>query len=390
MEPAVPYEIFGPEQQEFRRAVRSFVEKELLPHAEEWDKEQAFPREVFNRFGELGFFGLKYPAAYGGSLEEGNETAGWLADVVLTEEISGAGSGGVAAALGASKDLFALHICKFGTEEQRQRWLVPAITGEIIGALAVTEPGAGSDVAAIETRASREGDGWVLSGTKVFITNGTWADAVVVAAKTDPAAGYGGISLFVVEKGTPGFSARRIHTLGWRTSQTAELSFQECRLAADSLLGREGQGFYNIMQNFVWERLAMSLGAVAGADRVYKMAKDYALTREIFGRPIGKHQVWRHRFAEMATSLEEARRLTYHALRLYLAGESAVREAAMAKLHSSEVAFRISDECVQVLGGYGYMMEYPAQRAWRDLRLNSIGGGTSQIMREIIARAIGV
>ncbi len=384
----IPYELFGEEEEEFRRAARAFVEKELAPHAEEWERAEAFPREVMRRVGELGFFGLKYPEKYGGQAEEGREAKGILADAVLTEELAGAGSGGVAASIGAQKDLFTLYLYRFGSEEQRQRWLPPALAGEIIGALAVTEPEAGSDVAAIKTRAERVEGGYLLRGTKVFITNGAWADAVVVAARTSPGPGHEGISLFLLEAGTPGFSRRRIRTLGWRTSQTGELVFEDCFVPEENLIGEEGRGFYYLVENFVWERLVMALGAVAGAERVYRSAKEYSLTREAFGRPVGKFQSWRHRFADLVTAIEEAKRLTYHVLRLYLAGQPCLKEAAMAKAYATEVAFLAADEALQVHGGYGYMMEYPVQRAWRDARLGPIGGGTSEIMREIVARSL--
>ena len=377
-------DIFTPEHDELRAAVRSFVDKELLPNAQEWEDKEAFPREVFERVGSLGFFGAKYPEAVGGSGPD------FVADAVVTEEITRCGSGGLAASLGAHKDLGSLYVYNFGNADQHERWLRPAIEGRLVSALGVTEPDAGSDVAAIKTSAVRSGDDWVINGSKMFITNGSWADYVVVAAKTDPDAGHDGISLFVVEAGTPGFEARRIPMLGWRTGHTGELSFSEVRVPGDHLLGEVGKGFYAIMQNFAWERLVMALAQVAGAHRTYDLAKAYALERPAFGRPVGKFQVWRHRFADMATRIAAGRALTYRALRMYAAGANPIREVAMAKLYTSEVAFHVADECVQVHGGYGYMMEFPAQRAWRDSRLGPIGGGTSEIMKEIIGRTMGL
>jgi alkylation response protein AidB-like acyl-CoA dehydrogenase len=281
-------------------------------------------------------------------------------------------------------------VSKFGDEEQRNRWLPPALAGETIGALAVTEPDAGSDVAAIKTVATREGDDWVINGSKLFITNGAWADFVVVAAKTDPGAGHSGITLFVVDTAAPGFSASEMRMLGWRSGQTGELSFSDVRVPDANRLGPEGSGFVAIMQNFAWERLVMALGQVAGAQRIYDLAKTYALERQAFNRPVGKFQVWRHRFADMATRIEAGRALTYNALRLYVAGENPIREVSMAKLYTSELAFHVADECVQVHGGYGYMTEFPAERALRDTRLGPIGGGTSEIMKEIIGRTLGL
>ena len=378
------FELFLPEHQELRTQVRSFVEKELQPHARQWEKDETFPKELFKRVGELGFFGMKYPESVGGSGPD------FLADAVVTEELARAGSAGVSASFGAHKDLATLYVYNFGTDEQHQRWLSPALRGELVGGLAVTEPDAGSDVAGIKTRAVREGDDWVLNGSKLFITNGAWADFVVVAAKTDPDAGHQGITLFVVDADTPGFSAKKIRMLGWRSGATGELSFADVRVPDANRLGDEGAGFLAIMQNFAWERLIMALAQVSGAQLAYDIAKAYALDRTAFGRPVGKFQVWRHRFADMATRIEAGRALTYNALRLYVAGENPIREVAMAKLYTSEVAVHVTDECVQVHGGHGYTTEFPAERALRDARLGPIGGGTSEIMKEIIGKTYGL
>ncbi len=376
--------LFSEDHEALRRSVRAFVEKELLPHAHEWDKAEAFPREVFARVGELGFFGMKFSEDVGGSGPDP------IADAVVTEEFARCGSGGVAAALGAHKDLACLYLANFGTPEQKNRWLGPMIAGATIGAFAVTEPDAGSDVASITTKASRDGDDWILDGAKTFITNGAWADVVVVAAKTDPDAGHEGITLFVVEKGTSGFDQERIRMLGWRPSQTGELTLRGVRVPDAHRLGDIGGGFYAIMQNFAWERISMALGQSAGAQHTYEVAKNYALERSAFGRPIGKFQVWRHRFADVATRIEAGRAMTYAALRKIVAGEDALREVSMAKLYTSEVAFHVADECVQIHGGYGYVTEFPAERALRDSRLGPIGGGTSEIMKEIIGRTLGL
>lgn len=380
----VPYELFTEDHHAFRKSVRDFVERELAPHAEEWERAEDYPRDTFRRVGELGFFGLKFPEQYGGAGPD------YVAEAVLVEEFTGVGAAGVVADLGAHRDLACLYVYNFGNEEQRGRWLAPAIRGELLGCLGVSEPAAGSDVAGIQTRAVREGDSYVLNGSKIFITNGAWCDFAVVAAKTDPDAGHGGISLFIVEADTPGFTRRRLRMLGWRTSHTGELVLQDCRVPASNLLQAEGRGFYQIMQNFQWERLAMALGQTAGAGRTYEMAKRYALGRKAFGREIGHFQVWRHRFADMASEIEMSRALTYHALRLFVHGVPCVREVSMAKYYSSEIAFKVADEAVQIHGGYGYMMEFPAQRAWRDSRLGPIGGGTSEIMKEVIGKTLGL
>ena len=377
-------DLFTPEHEQLRIQVRAFVEKELQPNAQEWEAAESFPRAIFKRVGDLGFFGLKYPEDVGGSGPD------FLADAVVTEEFARCGSAGVSASLGGHKDLASFYVANFGNPEQHKQWLTPAIAGDIVGGLAVTEPDAGSDVAGIKTRAIRSGDDWVINGSKMFITNGAWADFIVVAAKTDPGKGHSGITLFVVDTDTPGFSARRMPMLGWRTGQTGELTFSDVRVPDANRLGDEGSGFYAIMQNFAWERLIMALAQVSGAQMTYELAKSYALDRTAFKRPIGKFQVWRHRFADMATRIEAGRALTYSALRKYIAGDNPIKEVAMAKLYTSEVAFKVADECVQVHGGYGYMMEFPAQRAWRDSRLGPIGGGTSEIMREIIGKTLGL
>lgn len=378
------YELFTEDHEAFRKSVADFVQRELAPNAEQWERAEDFPKEIFRRVGELGLFGMKVPEEYGGSGPD------YIAEAALIEEFAGGGSAGVNADLGAHRDLACLYVYNFGDDEQRKRWLVPALRGEIVGALGVTEPSTGSDVAAIQTRARRDGDDWIIDGSKIFITNGAWCDFAVIAAKTDPEAGHGGISLFVVESETDGFSRRRMKMLGWRTSHTGELVFDDCRVPASALLGEEGRGFYQIMQNFQWERVSMAIGAVAGAARTYEMAKRYALDRRAFGREIGHFQVWRHRFADMASEIEMARALTYHALRLFVHGVPCVKEVSMAKYLACDLAFRVADEAVQVHGGYGYMMEFPAQRAWRDARLGPIGGGTAEIMKDVIAKTLGL
>jgi acyl-CoA dehydrogenase len=377
--------LFTEDHDDWRASVRSFVERELRPQAEEWEREREFPvRDVFRAAGALGLFGGKYELDYGGTGPD------LVADAVVTEELSRCGSGGVAAALGAHKDLGPYYVYRFGNEEQRQRWLTPAVAGDAIGALAVTEPGAGSDVGGITARAVRDGGDWVLNGEKTFITNGSIADFVVVAAKTDPDAGRKGITQFVVDAGTPGFSSRRVGTVGWRTSHTGELTFQDVRIPDEQRLGGEGEGFYQIMANFQWERLVMALAAVVGAEQTLEIGMRYARERSAFGRPVAKFQVWRHRFADLATEIEAGRALTYHALRMMLAGEDATSQVSMAKWLTAELGWRVADEVLQVHGGYGYITEFPAERAWRDSRLGPIGGGSTEIMKEIIGRLMGL
>jgi acyl-CoA dehydrogenase len=374
--------LYREEHEALRATARAFVSAEISPRVETWEEAEDFPRELFKTVGEAGMFAMKFDERWGGSGPD------FLAESVWVEELARAGSAGVAADLGAHSQLAMLYVDRFGTDEQKARYLTPGIAGETIGALAITEPDAGSDVAAIRTRARRDGEDWVIDGAKVFITNGAWCNWLVLAARTGDADGHRGITLFLVDTDTPGIERERMKMLGWRTSHTGQIRFDEVRLPAEAVLGEIGRGFYAIMESFVWERLTMSLGAVAGAERALEAAMAYAGEREAFGRPIGSFQVWRHRFADLATEIALGRALTEHALRIYVGGGAAVTEAAMAKLHTQRTACRVTDECVQVHGGYGYMMEFPAQRWWRDARLGPIGGGTDEIMREIIAKTL--
>lgn len=374
---------FQAEHEALRASIRRFVETEITPFAMDWEAAGDFPRDLYEKMGALGFLGLKFDPADGGSGPD------YLAETVIIEEMVRGGSGGVSAGIGGSKDLAALYVSKYGNAEQRKRWLAPTIAGTVIGALGVTEPGAGSDVAGITTRAERDGDHYIVNGQKAFITNGSKADYVVTAVRTG-GEGYPGISLLVIDARTPGFSAKRMQTVGWRTSHTAEIFFDDCRVPVANLLGDEGQGFVQIMGNFQWERLAMSIGAVAAAQLILDKAVAYAKDRHVFGRPIARFQVWRHRFADLQTEIAAARALTYATLRRVVADELVLREVSMCKLLTQDLAWRTADEAMQVHGGYGYMTEVGIERAWRDARLGPIGGGTDEIMREIIAKTYGL
>jgi acyl-CoA dehydrogenase len=376
------YFIYDEDHEAYRESVRAFVSRELRPSAEDWEQAEDFPDEIFRRMGALDLFGNKFEEKYGGT------GAGHVFEAVLVEEISRCGSGGVAAGLGAHAQIALPPIASFGNEEQKRRWLVPGIRGELIAALGITEPEAGSDVSGIQTRAVRDGDDYILNGSKIYITNGCRADIVVTAVRTGPDP-HAGVSFIVVEKGTPGFDQSiKLKKLGWRASDTAQIFFSDCRVPAANMLGGEGAGFPMITANFQWERLTMALGAVAGAEQTLQLARDYAEGRVAFNRPIVRFQVIKHKLVEMATEIEMARHLTYHALWLFSQGRDAVREVSMAKIAATEAATHVADEAVQVHGGYGYMMEFPVQRAWRDARLGPIGGGTTQIMREIIAKSM--
>jgi acyl-CoA dehydrogenase len=378
-----PIPPFTQEHEDFRVAVRRFVESELRPHAREWEDARWFPNEVFQRCAELGYLGLKYEEEYGG------QGGGYVADAVFAEEMARCGSGGLAAGIGAHTSIAMPPIWKFGTEEQKQRYLVPGIRGEKIGALGITEPDAGSDVAGIRTTARRVEGGWVVNGSKMFITNGVRADFIVTAVKTTAAGGHHGISFLIVDKG-PGVEASKIEKLGWHASDTALIAFDDVAVPEENLLGEENQGFYLIMANFQWERLLMALGSVGAMQAMFERTLAYAKERTAFGRPIGSHQVIRHKLAEIAVRIEAGRDLTYHALRRFVDGADAVQEVTMAKLATQRAAFDTADDCLQIHGGAGYMVEYDIERAARDARLGPIGGGTDEIMREILGKSFGL
>jgi acyl-CoA dehydrogenase len=376
---------FDEEHEELRQTLRRFVEKEIRPHVMEWEDAQWVPHELFLRCGELGFFGLKYEEKYGG------QGGGYLHEAVFAEELARCGSGGVGAALGAHADIATPPIWKFGTEHQKQRWLVPAIKGEKVGALGITEPDAGSDVAGLKTHAKRVDGGWVINGSKTFITNGVRADIVVTAVKTTPDGGHHGLSFFVIEKGMDGFSvSRKLQKLGWHASDTGELAFNDVFVPDENLLGEVNKGFYLIMANFQWERLSMALGAVAKQQYLLEKALTYVNERSAFGRPIGHFQVTRHKIAEIAVRVETGRALTYNALRLFVSGHDALRETTMSKLLTQRDCVRTADDVVQLYGGNGYMREYEVERSLRDARLGPIGGGSDEIMKEIIGRQLGL
>jgi acyl-CoA dehydrogenase len=377
---------FTEEHEELRETVGRFVRTEVAPHVEEWEEAREFPRELYERCGELGFLGLKYPEELGG---QGGD---YVHDAVWIEELSRAGGGGgVGAGLGAQTGIATPPIFNFGTPDQHRRWLVPAIRGLKIGALGITEPGGGSDVASIRTSARRVPGGYVVNGSKTFITNGVRADFLVCAVKTTEQGGHHGLSFLVLEREMPGYEvSRKLEKMGWHSSDTGELSFTDVEVPEENLLGEENEGFYLVMANFAWERLLMALAAVGGMQRLFEVTLEYAKEREAFGRPIGRFQAIRHKFAEMATTIEASRSLTYHALRVFIDGADAVRDVTMAKLYTQRAILEVADECVQIHGGYGYMREYGVERALRDARLGPIGGGTDEVMKEILGKQLGL
>jgi alkylation response protein AidB-like acyl-CoA dehydrogenase len=378
-----PIPPFTQEHEDFRVAVRRFVETELRPHAREWEDARWFPNEVFHRCAELGYLGLKYEEEYGG------QGGGYVADAVFAEELARCGSGGLAAGIGAHTSIAMPPIWKFGTEDQKQRYLVPGIRGEKIGALGITEPDAGSDVAGIKTTARKVDGGYVVNGSKMFITNGVRADFIVTAVKTTAEGGHHGISFLIIDRG-PGVESSKIEKMGWHASDTALIAFDDVAVPEENMLGEENQGFYLIMANFQWERLLMALGSVGAMQAMFERTLEYAKERTAFGRPIGSHQVIRHKLAEIALRIEAGRDLTYHALRRFVDGADAVQEVTMAKLATQRAAFDTADDCLQIHGGAGYMVEYDIERAARDARLGPIGGGTDEIMKEILGKSFGL
>src|ERR671927_128533 len=376
--------IFNDHHDQLRESIHAFVVKELAPHAEEWE-EQTFPDWVFKRMGELGFLGLDKPEQYGG---QGGD---YYTSLVLAEEIVHAQCGGLAMGVAVHTDMAMPPILAFGTEEQKQEWVVPAIKGEKILCLGITEPDAGSDVAGIKTRAVRDGDEWVINGSKTYITNGHRADVIVLVTKTDPDAGYDGFTLFLVPMDSPGVvREQRLRKLGMHASDTALLAFQDVRVPDSAVLGQVGKGFYHIMWELQGERLIGAAGCVAAAQRAFDRTLAYAQERTAFGRPIGKFQAIRHKFADMATKIEAARQMVYTTAWRFANGEYPVREISMAKLYTARMACEVIDECLQIHGGAGYMKEYGIERAWRDMRLNRIGAGTDEVMLDVIGRSYGL
>ena len=385
---------FTEEHELFRRTVRTFAEKELLPNADAWERDELFPSWVFKRAGELGILGAHYPEEHGGG---GGDY--WFS-VAKGEELPRGGSGGVTMGLLVQSDMATPCISDLGTKEQIEEFLKPALAGERVAALGVSEPGAGSDVAGIRTVARRQGDEYVIDGAKTYITNGTRASFVTLLCKTDPGAGYGGISIILVPTDVKGFTvAKKLKKIGNHASDTAELHFDGCRVPTRYLLGEEGRGFYYLMQNFQTERLIAAVSAVAGCRYALDRSVAYARDRVAFGKPIIKREVWQHRFADRYTELEAARQLSYAAVEDYNREKyvekrpqisfDTVKRITMAKLFVGEVADRVMDDCLQVHGGMGYMEETFIARAWRDQRLLRIGGGTSEVMRYLRAKLMG-
>jgi alkylation response protein AidB-like acyl-CoA dehydrogenase/putative sterol carrier protein len=373
---------FTEEHELFRQSVRQFVEKEIVPYANQWEKDEKVPRELFVKLAEQGFLGINHDEAYGGSKADIFYTCAYL------EELSKCGFAGVCAAVSVHQYMATNHISEAGSAELKERFLRPSIEGKLVGAIAITEPFGGSDVQSMRTTAVREGDHYIINGSKTFITNGHFGDFIVVACKTDPNAGINGISLIVVERGTPGFTSSQLKKIGWHSSDTGELAFDNVKVPVSNLVGKEGMGFFYIMESFQVERLVAGILSIGGGEKCLEETLRYMNEREAFGRQIKKFQVLRHELVQLFTELEAGKQMTYNACWMFEHGEVPVKESSMVKLYMTELSNKIVDKCLQMFGGYGYMEDFPIARAYRDARVGTIVGGTTQIMREILSKII--
>jgi alkylation response protein AidB-like acyl-CoA dehydrogenase len=373
---------FTTEQDLLRRSIREFAEAELRPHVMEWDEAQQFPQSLLSKCAELGLMGIQFPESYGGAAMSAVDYC------ICIEELARVDPS-VCLSVAAHNGLGASHIFMFGNEAQKQKYLVPLASGRQLAAWALTEATAGSDAASMRTTAGRDGDGWVINGTKQFITHGRTGDVMVVMAVTSRTKGSRGISAFIVERGNPGLRAgKKENKLGMRSSETSEVVLEQCRVPADHLLGIEGQGFINALQVLDAGRIGIAALAVGLAQGAYEAARNYAFERRQFGQPIGTFQSIRAKLVDSAMRIEAARLLTFRAAAMKDAGERTTLEAAMAKLYSSEVAVRVAADGVQIHGGYGFVKDYPAEKYFRDVKLTTIGEGTSEIQRLVIARQL--
>lgn len=373
---------FTEEHNLFRESLRDFLSKEVSPHIEKWEKTGEIDRFIWKKFGDMGYFGLAYPEEFGGL------DLDLFYTVILLEELQRINSGGFAAAIWAHAYLAMTHVNKEGSEAIKEKYLTQSITGDLIGCLCITEPFGGSDVAGMRTTAELKGDSYVINGSKTFITNGVYSDYLVVAAKTNPELGNKGISIFIMDRDTPGISATKLDKLGWRASDTGEIAFDNVEIPVSQLMGEQNQGFPYLMQHLALERLIMGINAHARAEYALEYAKQYMSERTAFGRSIDKFQALRHTYADCETQMEICKQFNYYVAGRLDKGDYVVKEATMSKLQSTKMADDVIYQCLQFLGGYGYMEEYPLARMLRDSRLGPIGGGTSEILREIIAKMV--
>ncbi|GMN11955.1 acyl-CoA dehydrogenase family protein [Croceitalea sp. MTPC9] len=373
---------FTEEHQLFRESLKDFLQKEVVPHIDKWEETGTIERFIWKKFGEMGYFGLATPES-----EEGLGLDLFYT-VILLEELQKINSGGFAAAIWAHVYLAMTHLNKNANDAQKKAYLIPSVNGDKIGCLGVTEPFGGSDVAGMRTTAEKKGDVYIVNGSKTFITNGVYGDYIILAAKTNPAAGNKGISIFIVDRNSPGVSANKLNKLGWRASDTAELAFDNVEVPVANLMGEEGKGFTFIMEAFALERLVMGVNAHARAEYTLDYALQYMSEREAFGQTINKFQALRHRFVDLHAEMEICKHYNYGVVAMLDKGEYAVKEATISKLKSTKMADEVAYDCLQFLGGYGYIEDYPMARMLRDSRLGPIGGGTSEILKEIIAKIV--
>ena len=373
---------FTEEHEVFRESFKDFLQKEVVPHIEKWEKTGDIERFIWKKFGEMGYFGLSYPEEYGGL----NLDIFYM--VIFLEELQKINSGGFAAAMWAHVYLAMTHLNKEGDDRIKREYLTPSINGDKIGCLCITEPFGGSDVAGMRTTAIKDGDHYIVNGSKTFITNGVYSDYLIIAAKTDPESKHAGMSIFVIDRDTPGVSATKLDKLGWRASDTGEIAFDNVKVPVENLMGEEGKGFPYIMQHFALERLVMGINAHARAEYAVDYAIQYMSERQAFGKTLDQFQALRHKIAEMASEVEMCKEFNYSIAKRLNDGDYVVKEASMSKLVSTKMADQVIYNALQILGGYGYMEEYPMARLFRDSRLGPIGGGTSEILKEIIAKII--
>ena len=373
---------FTEEHHSFRQSFKEFLQKEVVPHIEKWEKEGTIERFIWKKVGEMGYFGLNTPEEYGGL------DLDLFYTVIFLEELQKINSGGFAAAMWAHVYLAMTHLNKEGDDRIKKEYLTPSVEGDKIGCLCISEPFGGSDVAGMRTTAIKKGDTYILNGSKTFITNAVYSDYMVIAAKTQPELGNKGMSIFVIDSNSPGISVTKLDKLGWRASDTGEIAFDNVVIPAANLMGEEGKGFPYIMQHFALERLVMGINAHARSEYAIEYVLQYMSERVAFGKTIDKFQALRHKVADMASEVEVCKVFNYNTAKRLNDGEYVVKEASMSKLVSTKIADQVAYDCLQLLGGYGYMEDYPMARLLRDSRLGPIGGGTSEILREIIAKMV--
>lgn len=373
---------FNEDHKLFRSSLRDFLDKEVMPNIDQWEAEQLIPKTIWKKMGDMGYLGLNFPEELGGS------DLDFFYSLIFAEEVSKCHSGGFAIAPLVNSYMAGPYVFKHGSDFLKEKYLKKAIAGEMICSIAITEPAAGSDVANIQTKAVRDGDFYIVNGAKTFITNAYYGDFIVTVVKTDLSAGIGGVSLLVIDRHAEGVAARKLNKLGWHASDTAELNFDNVKVPVENLIGDEGMGFYYLMGGLQLERLIGALMGVGACEAAMSYTLKYMNEREAFNRPISKFQVLRHRMAQLATEMEVNKAFVYHCCKLHADGEYIVKECSMAKLNSSELSDKLMYQCLQSFGGYGFMEDYKIARMFRDSRVGTIGGGTSEIMREIIAKIV--